>query len=398
MRRRKVIEIDQLSFDYRTFSKEPGLKGALQDIFHRKYQLVPALKDLNLTIKDGEIIGLIGPNGAGKTTLTKLLTGIIQPSSGSVKVAGLIPGSRQKKLLRQIGVMFGQKSQLSWNLPAVDTLNMLAAIYQLKPDHYQARLRELCDLLDIGEIVKTPVRKLSLGQRIRCELACSLIHEPSYLLRQIGVMFGQKSQLSWNLPAVDTLNMLAAIYQLKPDHYQARLRELCDLLDIGEIVKTPVRKLSLGQRIRCELACSLIHEPSYLFLDEPTIGLDLLTQEKIYNFLKTENRLHQTTIILTSHNVRDIEALAQRLLILSKGELIFNDSLNKLPLQIDQSDSYCLKYWINDQTDVREEIIHDPQQLFVKMEKFQPEQIISLSKSGISAEEVILKIYQREKQ
>jgi ABC-2 type transport system ATP-binding protein len=173
---------------------------------------------------------------------------------------------------------------------------------------------------------------------------------------------------------------------------------LCDLLDIGEIVKTPVRKLSLGQRIRCELACSLIHEPSYLFLDEPTIGLDLLTQEKIYNFLKTENRLHQTTIILTSHNVRDIEALAQRLLILSKGELIFNDSLNKLPLQIDQSDSYCLKYWINDQTDVREEIIHDPQQLFVKMEKFQPEQIISLSKSGISAEEVILKIYQREKQ
>lgn len=192
--------------------------------------------------------------------------------------------------------------------------------------------------------------------------------------------------------------MLAAIYQLKPDRYQARLRELCDLLDIGEIVKTPVRKLSLGQRIRCELACSLIHEPSYLFLDEPTIGLDLLTQEKIYNFLKTENRLHQTTIILTSHNVRDIEALAQRLLILSKGELIFNDSLNKLPLQIDQSDSYCLKYWINDQTDVREEIIHDPQQLFVKMEKFQPEQIISLSKSGISAEEVILKIYQREKQ
>ena len=191
-------------------------------------------------------------------------------------------------------------------------------------------------------------------------------------------MFGQKSQLSWNLPAVDTLNMLAAIYQLKPDRYQARLRELCDLLDIGEIVKTPVRKLSLGQRIRCELACSLIHEPSYLFLDEPTIGLDLLTQEKIYNFLKTENRLHQTTIILTSHNVRDIEALAQRLLILSKGELIFNDSLNKLPLQIDQSDSYCLKYWINDQTDVREEIIHDPQQLFVKMEKFQPEQILSL--------------------
>ncbi|GHN49438.1 ABC transporter ATP-binding protein [Lactobacillus delbrueckii] len=310
-----MIEIDQLSFDYRTFSKEPGLKGALQDIFHRKYQLVPALKDLNLTIKDGEIIGLIGPNGAGKTTLTKLLTGIIQPTSGSVKVAGLIPGSHQKKLLRQI-----------------------------------------------------------------------------------GVMFGQKSQLSWNLPAVDTLNMLAAIYQLKPDRYQARLRELCDLLDIGEIVKTPVRKLSLGQRIRCELACSLIHEPSYLFLDEPTIGLDLLTQEKIYNFLKTENRLHQTTIILTSHNVRDIEALAQRLLILSKGELIFNDSLNKLPLQIDQSDSYCLKYWINDQTDVREEIIHDPQQLFVKMEKFQPEQIISLSKSGISAEEVILKIYQREKQ
>ena len=145
----KMIEIDQLSFDYRTFSKEPGLKGALRDIFHRQYQAVPALKNLNLTIQDGEIVGLIGPNGAGKTTLTKLLTGIIQPSRGHVTVAGIAPGSRQKQLLRQIGVMFGQKSPLSWNLPAADTLNMLAAIYQLKPDSYQQRLQELCAMLDI---------------------------------------------------------------------------------------------------------------------------------------------------------------------------------------------------------------------------------------------------------
>lgn len=311
----KMIEIDQLSFDYRTFSKEPGLKGALRDIFHRQYQAVPALKNLNLTIQDGEIVGLIGPNGAGKTTLTKLLTGIIQPSRGHVTVAGIAPGSRKKQLLRQI-----------------------------------------------------------------------------------GVMFGQKSQLSWNLPAADTLNMLAAIYQLKPDRYQQRLQELCAMLDISEIIKLPVRKLSLGQRIRCELACSLIHEPCYLFLDEPTIGLDLLTQEKIYDFLKDENRLHQTTIILTSHNVRDLEALAQRLLILSKGELIFDDKLSKLPLQIKQADAYCLKYWIGDRADVREEVIHDPGQLFAKMEEFRPEQIISLSKTGVSVEDVILKICQREKE
>lgn len=176
-----MIVIKNLSFDYVTFEKESGLKGTIEDLFHRKPQYVKALKNINLNIEDGSLIGLIGPNGAGKTTLTKLLTGIISPSSGSVNIDTFIPMQRKNELLKEIGVLFGQKSQLSWDLPAIDTLNMLASIYSLEENRFKKRLKELTKMLNAEDLINKPVRKLSLGQRVKCDLICSLIHEPKYL-------------------------------------------------------------------------------------------------------------------------------------------------------------------------------------------------------------------------
>jgi ABC-2 type transport system ATP-binding protein len=242
-----MIKLDNVSFDYVTFEKNPGLMGSLYDFFKRKNQKKRAIDTLNLSIPDGELVGLIGPNGAGKTTLAKLLTGIIEPTEGNIKIDNVDPTLHWRSFYRNIGVMFGQKTQFSWNLPPMDTFNMLSAIYQLNNEDYEKRL-----------------------------------------------------------------NYLVAVLNLKG------------------IIKTPVRKLSLGQRVKCELLCTLIHSPKYLFLDEPTLGLDIGTQKNIYDFLLEENRVNHTTIIFTSHNLRDIEAISKRLLILAQGHIIFDGSLNSL--------------------------------------------------------------------
>lgn len=305
-----MIELKGVNFNYVSFEKRPGLKGSINDLFHRKKIEIPALKQFNLTIDSGEIVGLIGPNGAGKTTLTKLLTGIISPSSGQVRVGGFQPDKKEKAFLKDIGVLFGQKSQLSWDLPAIDTLNMLASIYELPKDRFQRRLTDLATMLDAKEI----------------------------------------------------------IYR-------------------------PVRKLSLGQRVKCDLMCALIHSPKYLFLDEPTIGLDLVAQENIYNFLRQENRLHQTTIIITSHNVRDIEALAQRLMIVSKGSLIFNDSLDKLPIDVSKQKFFNVKY-LSAEKMVQARI--PEAELTAVLSKVKADELIEVSREGISLEELILEIYKNE--
>ncbi|AEG40808.1 ABC transporter ATP-binding protein [Lactobacillus kefiranofaciens] len=234
-----MIEMKNVSFDYVTFEKNPGLKGALKDFFRRKSHKKRAINTLNLTIKDGEVIGLIGPNGAGKTTFAKLLTGIIEATEGNIKIDNINPA-----------------------------------------------------------------------------LHCKSFYQ------NIGVMFGQKTQLSWNLPPIDTFNMLSAIYELTDKNYKNRLNYLVEVLNLKDIIKIPVRKLSLGQRVKCELLCALIHSPKYLFLDEPTLGLDIETQKNIYDFLLEENRINKTTIIFTSHNLRDIEAISKRLLILVQGHII----------------------------------------------------------------------------
>ena len=304
-----MIQVDDVSFSYTVFHKNPGIKGTINDFFHRKLIKNTAIKSLNLTINDGEVIGLIGPNGAGKTTLTKLLTGIIMPEKGKLIVDGIDPSSRSKKLYKNIGVMFGQKTQLSWNLPPMDTFNMLSAIYELD----------------------------------------------------------QKE-------------------------YKSRLDQLINMLDIGDIVKIPVRKLSLGQRIKCELLCALIHSPKYLFLDEPTIGLDIVTQKNIYDFLIAENHLNHTTIILTSHNLKDIEALSKRLLILARGQIIFDGMMDELPIDIKDKQEFNIKFidtqWnrITNQTFSILELEHN-------IKKIGQENIISINREGISIEDLILSLY-----
>lgn len=304
-----MITLKNVSFDYQTFKKQPGLMGTIHDLFKRQVVSKRALTKLNLTIHDGELIGLIGPNGAGKTTLTKLLTGIIQPTVGKITVDGQRPASHQKALLREI-----------------------------------------------------------------------------------GVMFGQKSQLSWNLPPIDTLNMLAAIYGLDATQYHTRLRQLVELLAVQDLINIPVRKLSLGQRVRCELLCSLIHSPKYLFLDEPTLGLDIMTQEKIYQFLRTENQRYHTTIILTSHNLQDIEAVSQRLLILAQGKFIFDGTLADLPVDLKQSRTFIIKY-VN-QAGQNQQITVPLTQLATSLKKIDQQHLISVTRQGLSLNDLILTLYQ----
>lgn len=303
-----MITLKKVSFDYTIFEKSPGFKGTLRDFFKRRINTISAIKSLDLKINTGEVIGLIGPNGAGKTTLTKLLTGIIAPSEGEIKIDEFVPSQHSNNLLKNIGVMFGQKTQLSWNLPPVDTFNMLSAIYQL----------------DI-------------------------------------------------------------------DKYKERLAQLIDLLDIGDIIKVPVRKLSLGQRVKCELVCALIHSPKYLFLDEPTLGLDILTQDVIYKFLLEENKLNNTTIIFTSHNLRDIEAISHRLLLLAKGTIIFDGPLNALPVNIQSHQNFKLKYLNRDKVVV--ENIVQSSELKKKLSSIDKDDIISVNRQGMTVDELILSIY-----
>lgn len=306
----KVIKLDNVSFDYVTFEKNPGLMGSLYDFFKRKNQKKRAIDALNLSIPDGELVGLIGPNGAGKTTLAKLLTGIIEPTEGNIKIDNVDP----------------------------------------------------------------------------------TLHWKSFY-RNIGVMFGQKTQLSWNLPPMDTFNMLSAIYQLNDEDYEKRLNYLVEVLNLKSIIKTPVRKLSLGQRVKCELLCTLIHSPKYLFLDEPTLGLDIGTQKNIYDFLLEENRVNHTTIIFTSHNLRDIEAISNRLLILAQGHIIFDGSLNSLPVDINDQQKFKVKFLDPNNKTVSKEKVLASSELQNEIASVGEQNIISVNRQGMTTEDLVLSIY-----
>ncbi|RMC40110.1 ATP-binding cassette domain-containing protein [Lactobacillus sp. ESL0233] len=305
-----MIRLDNVSFDYVTFEKNPGLMGSVHDFFKRKNQKKRAIDTLNLNIPDGELIGLIGPNGAGKTTFAKLLTGIIEPTEGDIRVDNMNPALHRRSFYQNIGVMFGQKTQLSWNLPPIDTFNMLSAIYQLNDEDYKKRL--------------------------------------NYLIK---------------------------------------------VLNLKDIIKIPVRKLSLGQRVKCELLCTLIHSPKYLFLDEPTLGLDIGTQKNIYDFLLEENRVNQTTIIFTSHNLRDIEAISKRLLILAQGHIIFDGSLNSLPVDINDHQKFKVKFLDPNNNMVAKEKVLSISELQNEIDSVGEKNIISINRQGMTIEDLVLSIY-----
>lgn len=243
-----IISIDHASFSYVTFTKQSGFSGAWHDLFHRQKSTVAAVRDISLQVNRGEVLGLLGANGAGKTTLIKLMTGILPVNTGKVR-------------------LFADQ---------------------------------------------VPFRK-----------------RPAFLQR-IGVMLSQKSQLAWDLPPLDTLVLLREIYHIPHDQFASWLAFLTKELAVTPQLHVPVRKLSLGQRIKFELICALIHRPEILFLDEPTIGIDVSSQANIYRFLKQLNQDTQMTIILTSHNTKDIEALAQRVAVINHGRKIFDGTTTGL--------------------------------------------------------------------
>ncbi len=242
-----VIEVKNLSKHFSVPEKAEGFGASVKSLFKRKYKLVKAVDKIDLSITEGEMVGFLGPNGAGKTTTLKMLTGILYPTSGEVNVLGYTPTERKVEFQKQISLVLGQKNQL-W----------------------------------------------------------------------------------WDLPPTDGFYMNKEIYGVSETEYRQTLDELVELLDVSEILSTPVRKLSLGQRMKCELIASLLHRPKILFLDEPTIGLDVGTQKKVREFLKKINRDHKTTIILTSHNMEDVEAVCDRIIMIDHGRKVYDGLIEKL--------------------------------------------------------------------
>ncbi len=249
-----VIRVKDLSKEYLVADKQPGLIGTFRHFFSREYTSIKAVESIGFNIDRGEIVGFIGPNGAGKTTTLKMLCGLIHPTSGVVNVSGNIPSLRKYKFLKDITLVMGQKQQLIWDLPPIDSLKVNAAVYGI-PDK-----------------------------------------EASY-----------------------------------------RIQELALMLDLKEELNRPVRKLSLGQRMKAELLASLLHRPSILFLDEPTLGLDVNSQLRVRDFLYNYNQKYQATIILTSHYMADITSLCKRILVIDKGQLFYDGPLAKLTQQFSPS-------------------------------------------------------------
>lgn len=242
-----AIVVNGLCKTFQVKVKDKGLKGSLKSIVKPKYRTIPAVDNISFRVEEGEILAFIGPNGAGKSTTIKMLTGILYPEEGNATVMGINPTARRKKLAYQIGTVFGQKEQLWMHLTPYDNFKFFGAIY---------------DLTD--------------------EVA------------------------------------------------EARIEELKKVFELEEFINTPVRNLSLGQRIRCEIVASLIHRPKILFLDEPTIGLDPVVKENIRALIKKMNKEYKTTIFLTSHDVGDIEKLCKRIIIVNHGSIVLDDSMENL--------------------------------------------------------------------
>jgi ABC-2 type transport system ATP-binding protein len=242
-----IIKVRNLRKTFNVKTKEPGMKGSIKSIFSPTFREIQAVNDISFEVEKGEILAFIGPNGAGKSTTIKMMTGILYPTSGNLEVLGMDPSKQRKKLSYKIGTVFGQKSQLWFHLPPLDSFNLLGKIYE-----------------------------------------------------------------------IDNVKLKKRIELLK------------EIFEIGDLMDVPVRKLSLGQRIRCEIAASILHEPEIIFLDEPTIGLDVVVKQKIRELILKLNREEKTTIFLTSHDAGDIEQLCKRAIIINHGEVVLNETIKRL--------------------------------------------------------------------
>ena len=242
-----IIQVNALSKEYKVTRRDSGIKNALKSFVKRDYRIVKAVDNVSFSIKEGEIVGYIGPNGAGKSTTIKMLSGILKPDKGTINIMGMDPTVDRIKYVKEIGVVFGQKSQLWWDIPAEDSFDLLKDIYKI-PD----------------------------------------------------------------------------------DEYEKNKKELIEILHLEEIVKSPVRQLSLGERMKCELVASLLHNPKILFLDEPTIGLDAVSKVIVRDFIKKINKKKKVTIILTTHDMADIESLTDRLIMIGHGKKLYDGSVRDI--------------------------------------------------------------------
>ena len=242
-----MIELQNICKSYKVARRSAGLGEAVKSLFRREYTRVDALSDVSFTVRDGEMVGYIGPNGAGKSSTIKIMSGVLTPDSGTCVINGRVP----------------------WK-------------------------------------------------------------ERTAHVQEIGVVFGQRSQLWWDVPVADSFELLRDIYRVDGAAYRKTLSRLTELLELGELLRTPARQLSLGQRMRCEIAAALLHEPKILFLDEPTIGLDAVSKAAVRGFIRICNKERGTTVILTTHDMQDIEALAERILLIGRGRILLDGTLDEL--------------------------------------------------------------------
>lgn len=321
-----VIRVKNLSKSFKVKEKEKGFKGSIKAIFKPRFKEVNAVNNISFDVEEGEIIAFIGPNGAGKSTTIKMLTGILYPDSGSIEVLGINPSKARKKLAYEIGTVFGQKEQLWMHLTAYDNFKFFGAIY------------------DIPE-----------------------------------------------------------------KESEKRIEELSKLFDLEKFLNTPVRNLSLGQRIRCEIVASLIHKPKILFLDEPTIGLDPVVKESIRKLIKKMNKEYHTTIFLTSHDIADIEKLCKRVVIINDGQIVLDDSMTNLKYhymdkkiievktkkKINAKEIDGIKILKEKENSFKIEIDTKVIDLATVLKIINPENIVDMNISNTPLEEIISEIYQK---
>lgn len=256
-----MIEMKSICKSFKVSKRNAGLGRAFKSLFKREYEVIKALEDVSFTIDEGEMVGYIGPNGAGKSTTIKIMSGILNPDRGECIINGKVP--------------------------------------------WKNRINHVKD---------------------------------------IGVVFGQRSQLWWDVPVADSFELIKEIYKISDRDFKSNMRMLTDLLNIEDIIKVPARQLSLGQRMRCEIAASLLHNPKILFLDEPTIGLDAVSKIAVRDFIKNINKENKTTVILTTHDTQDIEALTKRIILIGKGRVLLDGNLEDLKQKFNKSRTITLDY------------------------------------------------------
>lgn len=324
----KIIQVKNLVKTFKKPIRGEGLKGMIKTLFSRKYEPIHAVKDISFDIEQGEIVGYIGANGAGKSTTIKMMCGILHPTSGEVIVDGMTFDKKRKEINKQMGVVFGQKTQLWWDIPLIETFKILKVIYEISDEDYEERFNYLCNLLDL------------------------------------------KSFLSQS-----------------------------------------VRSLSLGQRMRADFAAALIHSPKIVYLDEPTIGLDVLVKDKIRKAIKELNKKYNITVILTTHDMKDIEELCNRIIIIDKGSILYDGSLKDIKYKFGNTKTIIIpsnidiNELLSKYSDIDAEVVEDKTELKFSLDKVNIDDVLlelinvyhiqDFKINDISIEDITKKLYEK---